>query len=532
MKKTAEDKSKQTYLNLRSYDQFGEEFKLKFGGSEQLKTSMGGCLSFLGILFLLFSLYVIAVNYVSTESPEISSYNQYTPEYPKMDLYDEKIFIAIFFLDIKSNGVLPFDKIEKYFTLRGQVNTIDFSVENPENLERKDVLSYKFIPCKDIKNPQILSPLETHLGTKQLLLSSALCPDISESDFDKYFIQGKPAAPPMTSSYFSIYPCSLPNKDDCAPEEDVNLIQIAIAETEKSLDMSNFQDPITPIVKIDRRFYVRVKSYTHLKFWYKLNEIWDETFDLTDAKKRFSFVDFDYIERDLVDRTRVEVYCTYEDILNSNCDDYLLVENYVTGKKVIYKRTYNKLLQSLADLGGFKEVVFVLLGVIYSIFLILRPNKMLRYVKKRLFNLSENEEEEVQSYLKLDNKKLDAVVEKNLDVDFDGIELFGRLNEMKILSEIFFEDYHEKLLPLAILNITNKIMKSKEKRSKVEQSKKTSQNMSYYEAYRRLLESKPENKIKEEIKKFLVENLPKISIHSINTSMHHLKDKRSKILMK
>lgn len=512
-------KEKKSFLSLKPFDQLGDEFNLKFRDKDQLQSNTGGCLSLIGLLFMLTALWVTANNYISTDSPDISSYTQFTPNYPKFDLYKNSLFLDFTLADTKKNGLIKVENLDRFITVRGSIMTIKNVENNFEQIKQEISLTFNYIPCKDVKNPKILETITSHNETKNILFSSAICPNITENDKDKYFIQGKPASLPMTVLVISVDPCSLEDKTKCASKEELKIIQFGISETDQSLDMTNMENPVTPIIKNDKRFNFALGKRTVLKYWFKKNEIWDETQDLIDAELRAEYVDFESVDKDLDERDQTNFYC--EPGSQQLCDSYLTVEFYVTGKKKVYKRKYETLLQSLADLGGFKEVVFIFLGLIYWV---CTGNNLLKFMKKKLYGFSGKEEKKVRYILLKDeendsddgDKLFDEVVENTLDVNFDGVELFSKMNQMSVLNEIFFEEHDRRLLPLAILNISKKNLEDEKRKKRKQEDDLPKGNMSIEEAYARLRNHQPMNEINKGVRNFLLKNLPEISEENQN----------------
>lgn len=102
-----------------------------------------------------------------------------------------------------------------------------------------------------------------------------------------------------------------------------------------------------------------------------------------------------------------------------------------------YTRTYPNTLTSLAEIGGFKEVVVSIVGALYLFF---NRRSMSKYLLENIFfaNKSDSEsitKEEYKSY------------QDNLSENLNFVKLAKSTNAQKILNMAIFEKHHLVLLP-------------------------------------------------------------------------------------
>ena len=88
------------------------------------------------------------------------------------------------------------------------------------------------------------------------------------------------------------------------------------------------------------------------------------------------------------------------------------------------------------------------------------------------------------------------------------------MEKFSVLEHALFKPYHNKLIPLMMLEMANKKIKSKKAAELSSNNllatgiELASQNISVDHAYEQLVNSSPKNDLEEQIKSFFIENLP------------------------
>ena len=106
-----------------------------------------------------------------------------------------------------------------------------------------------------------------------------------------------------------------------------------------------------------------------LKVTYHLqkNLIWDNDIDFWGYRKRFEFVDIDRITTTTGTRLTQATHCSEAQIDAGLCEPYLILEQRSSRNELDIRRHYNKLVSSLSEVGGFGDLIFILLGFFYGI---------------------------------------------------------------------------------------------------------------------------------------------------------------------
>lgn len=114
-------------------------------------------------------------------------------------------------------------------------------------------------------------------------------------------------------------------------------------------------------------------------------------------------------------------------------------------------------------------------------------------------------------------KDLDNLANEIVDKRDDIIRLYNNQTNWEVFQQVIFDDFHHILLPLVLLEsekkkkASNQLLGSKNNISSFVRAPtqyKSNNKKSMEIAFRRLVESKPENEIKKALKEYFLDNLP------------------------
>lgn len=349
-----------SYLNPKNYDILGDNYKLKFGADENFKSIVGGLISLgvLGAIAASFFLSTMKLN--SSESPNISISSDFSPIYPKFDLFEDKIFL-IFGLVMRQVDIIPAEELKRYISVRGEVNQYKLNGGTTESIP---LLYFDYFPCKELDQDFIKELYKDNPQDYALIYNFGICPNITKDD--TYYVQSKVTSPPSVGCKIEIMPCSLPDPSECA--DSVEWGEIKYSWIYKGLNLSNFDKPFNNIPSFDRGVTITKYSSKNINIFLKKNIIKDDSRDFLPEVTRFEFSDIDSFNLDIMKRDETYVYCHEEDVKVLECDPYLHFHFSSSGKKVEIIRSYTKFIAYLAEMGGTSEI-FMLFGLlIYSLF--------------------------------------------------------------------------------------------------------------------------------------------------------------------
>ena len=426
-------------------------------------------------------------------------------------------------------------------------------------------LAVDYKPCGLVKDRKAVEFFQWHQETSALINQFGLCPELDGAQ-NHYFVNSKVTDPPSHQLRIFVFPCSLPNPDDCAPLSEFKGLELLQSNTKKAFDASNFKTPLITDLEIDGLHQLDPKLSKLMYYKMKNTEVWDDTWDFFfDARLRANSSDYVLNYRDSLVRDHSQLHCDASilDIpYQTQCEPYFTFNLASSGEKRIIMRTYNKFFMSLGEVGGTAEIM-----TIFALLVYFKYNWFFlqKYVDKQIFSKEsvqnlhkilfshkrephqskqpkdQNEElakdlqpkstlkavatrtdpDKLKFAKKEKSKKIlktRELLSQHIEEGLDGISLFKRLDELKILGKIFFKPHHKALLPVVLLNLMNeenerkKLMEKTKRKKSVIASERSlmykEEKLSLEQAYNKLTTTRPMNEMERLIDEFIIKSLP------------------------
>ena len=200
------------------------------------------------IIVIMAALYSTIEDLIFSPKPEVSISTKYFEKHPKVNLYDEELGLGLAVVD-QIKGTLQLEQVARITTIKAyiELTTIDLETGAP-NLERALEIPYK--PCGQVKDQRLIKHFFKDERIKQISMIYGICPELT-GIAEKYFIESKTLDPPMYSLSVYLYPCSLPNRQDCASIQDISRTQIYFTSMKKAFDPNNHTHPISTVPEFD-----------------------------------------------------------------------------------------------------------------------------------------------------------------------------------------------------------------------------------------------------------------------------------------
>ena len=587
--------SRRGFLSIKKWDFLGSEFQLKYSDSDRFQTTYGGCLSLFVIIMVTLASIVTVRNLFSTTSPSVYVSSTTSDKVPKIDLYENDIFMA--FSAILNGGTATENPktLAKYLTIKGFVETFEADFQQGTEYKLVNLAEINYVPCSELQDKRPLKSLIDNNISETVILSSFVCPELQNLT-DKYFVESRFQDPPNYFFNIYIYPCSLPDQSQCASEAELNKFNLVFSSVENTIDVSNKHHPLKFNVEFDGYYVMNFEQEKHILNKLKYGEIRDDYWDFFGDRLNTRYV---FAETGVLDTEKRDPTIRYCDVRLMRekdfigCPPLMRIRFIATPVTKITTRSYNKVFSSLGEIGGTAEILTLLTAVIYLWY---NNHHLKKYIQEkmissrrqeRLANILFTEDGEELDLLvekdsnermdhnldleadrkgkrlvksksnKIDSdgdkmKKLQMLLDKNIDENEDGMFLFRSLNTIRALEGMMLESHHKALLPVALMNITKKQTEEQEQEKReeevasqkgVEKSKISqkgvlepgdnhkAKEMDLDEAFRRLQTIKPKNQLQEMMNEFIRLNLPQYFKNSalINTSSQEAEQRSSKI---
>ena len=416
------------------------------------------------------SLIFISTKYFDTSSPVITMTREISTKARSVNLYGKDI-ISTF--SIYSGGFYEPMKMNNFITVRGQIVKKTFDpVTNTSDIGVSKQFSY--IPCSEIRKDQsILDSVKKRVQNADLRIF--LCPRFRDVDYN-VTLSDDPENLISSSLIVKVYPCSLPQKNDCFPQEKVLGAKLTFGELASLNSPSNYDNPIafgwTALEQM-----IDVSMSKSFRYEVNQNKIIDDRSFLKKPKVKAEYEIFKQFTTDSWERDMSQLYCTSEMIDADECQEYMEFVYEMSNEVVLTTRRYKKIPVLAGEFGGilkFLTTTFVILSFYYSkamkSFLFRKVfNIDRRKAKKIIKSVSKSLEEDTKGQLlrlKIDDNKRRSGPEKkikNLEVSnflkeiidskTDITVVLKMVNTMDLLAGACLQKHHHILLPLLLLRL-------------------------------------------------------------------------------
>ena len=571
------NKSKPSFinkLNPKNLDFIGSEFQLNYTANGRFQTKVGGVIWIGVVLCMAAVAYSSFKSLISTDSPVATVSNLYSRQAPTFDLYKEKIF---FHLGFRNKGriyptIRGMSQINRFVTIK---RFILRNKANPETgfRELDYVLDLNYKPCSQIKDPKAMEDFQWHEQSKKIAQNLGICPELDGVQ-DKYFINSKPQDLPNHKLVLYFFPCSLPNAADCAPLSEFQGTELLHSKTKKAFDITDYKNPLTGIIEFEGIHMLEPETSKNLFYKVRDHEVWDDTRDFFDKRLRSKSAGYFFDYRDTRRRDPNQLHCE-ANILNdpwqASCRPFLTLTLESSGEKQVIVRTYPKFFMILGEIEGTAEILVLFVVLIYYKY---NNYYLKKYIKSEVYRINStlglhrifptttqrakndkivgtpihpldedlhgdqrlgapkimiksqmespgdgrggyNIHRNLNSHSKKSkNKRVDELLNQQINSNMSGISLFKNLNHLEILTKIFFKPRHRKMLPVVLLNLIDKENKNKQKAMRSTRGAlayaitKSEENMTLEQAFEQIRNKQPESEVERIMDEFIIKNSP------------------------
>ena len=497
---------------LKKLDFVGLQFELNFGRNDRHKTCFGGMLTLLAFSVVIFACVGFLKKLFDTTEVDVSTSIQFNEKYPQINLTKSAIYPAIY-ITTERGGLVDASEIPNYFTIVGLIETFNYtSLSNKSTFTTETLQPMPFKPCKDI-TLQIKKDLYggkesvEYLGEK-----SSYCGDLT--NMTNYYVQGNLVNPAYTYMDIMIFPCSMANSKNCASEEKISSAEISLIVPEVSFDPENRTHPVKILPTTDLSFAINPFVSTDITFQLKTTEIKDDALDYVGEQDKDTFYDIDRMRSGIKARKSEAFHCPLPTITSEKCEPYISMRFQATGRKVVIKRDYAKYLDTMGEMGGYNDFMFMLVGFLYLCYSCRNTDPL--YQSKTM----RHEVEQIDEYIPLEpgmgkeirKEVIEESIEELMMQRQDGLEMFRTLNRLFVIETVLFKDYHKKLIPLALINHNAMLLRDCQSKDKELDEHQhlydlESEELTHEQAIAMLKASNPMDKISRGIKEFLMKNL-------------------------
>lgn len=346
---------------VTNLDILAPEIQFNVGGQSSVKSVVGAILSLLCTSLVIYVTILQFLDYFDTLSPTIAQDVRVKGEYLPIDLVQHKK-IPIVFITMEDGTIIPFEELDQYVAIKFRRN-IWYNSEANNSVYIVD--DQKMVPCSELINAGKFDPdYYLNLGGFKRSLNNGICFDMEGKNAS---IAGSYSSSPSTVAYMDIYPCTKDDTSKCKPYEVVRRLWILVAHLEAEIDLSNKAKPISYSVNSD--FYFKLNTVTTNYYIRKLlhAEIVDNFGFLFSQRRAAQFVQEEKLLPFTGWRDQNQISCKAEglDSLTSECLPYMEIITMSSNQYVKISRTYKGLLETVGEIGGLKEIIYLACYYLY-----------------------------------------------------------------------------------------------------------------------------------------------------------------------
>ena len=193
----------------------GERFKFNYTTTKKrFQTKLGGFITILILMLSLAGFVYISSQYFDTSSPIVNSSRELSNSARRFNVYGKGLFPGFI---LASNGVTVPLKMNNFITAQGQIIKKAFDPFTNAT-EVKLSKRYNYVPCGSISSDEPVRALIRRISEADPNIF--LCPRFEDVD-DIATISNDPES--LSSAYLvvKVYPCSLPDKNECFPKKKI-----------------------------------------------------------------------------------------------------------------------------------------------------------------------------------------------------------------------------------------------------------------------------------------------------------------------
>lgn len=457
---------KRTISHLKHLDFLGTGVNLNIAGQDRLKTYLGAFLTVCLVGSLMTVWWFQAQTYLETTSPQIFQEFSDLDDGAEIDLVEKKLLPTIGIYDEVLQNGLPAADVAKYVTIKGLMLVSKYNLATSS----WDVTQTPLDPVAC----STLTPEERKLydfenfGTEKrftgFLNDKAICLKPPSSTMK---IFGSVAKSHVGVFSVQLFPCSLAS--GCVTALEFARVSVVLGDSKKSIRYADLSSPVTTIPNMNTLYQINQAMTQDYQSNFRLNEIYDNFGFGYSARLRTSYFDIGttgYLTRM---RNSAQITCTLPQIAASACAPYLKFSFRSSPRYSKTIRNYKGPTETLGEMGGVKEIFFVVFFLLYFPFdyfnkryFILEKVFGIRQDIKALFSFQKtsdsNESPEDSSQNRSCCRKKHRpnseqgcqeelqdlgsdLIERNLDV----VSLVKALNDLRMLMGTFINEKQERI---------------------------------------------------------------------------------------
>ena len=544
------NKQSSTHYGMKSLDILGDKFTLGYSTlTGKFQTTLGGYITIIVTLVTVIATFGIMAQYFDRGSPVVTTSSEFGSKISKFNLYQENLYAHL------AIGIGPkylTEGMHRYITPKMRLERVIYHVSN-QSFGGAVIHEFDYIPCREVTDPHMqdyIKQIVSLPGFEDILL----CPDFK--DFAQEFEIDDDRVTYMSKiANIRIYPCSLPDKSQCASAQEMSMLRIDYTSIKKLLVSSNFTNPVKGM--LGRNFMLLDTSVTKsITYNVKNNQVIDDISQFRDPVMKAEFATLEVNTNDFQERDPKQIYCSEQQIKMApfgGCKEYIAFEYFAKGEVFVIRRNYKKFTTILGELGGILKLVTTAAVIFYSFYGV---RKVSGFLGDSLFKVDKKTGEALETRLRVMDggeegystlaktgrkggkkrgNRLAKVVKELVHSRSNVVDMMDKLNFVELMQGVVFDDYEQILMPLVLIVAKQRHLIEQKKAAELQRKEKSEApnnprrnqvfnfnnkakkkqpesapegaTPTYRQAYEALLSSQPEDRLKRSIKEYMLDHL-------------------------
>ena len=382
-------------FGVKTLDALGSNFKINYPTiTGKLQTSFGGYLTILMGLLSTTMFVIVMSQFFYSNSPIVMKSSEFGSQVNTYDLYKESLYpIITVQMGLKQ---IRAGQISRFLTIRAYVDEFFMDTnpqaESPFKIVPLNTFDYK--PCSQVQDP-LVSNYVKEISSQERFDQLVTCPDFRGEQAD-FKVHENYETTVFRRVSISVFPCSLPDKTQCASAQELGQVKISYGYPFKVLEPSNRTHPMksAPVMRGSR---IDIRSVEYSQQIITKNRVMDDTLStLTPATLNLEFATMNEESLDFSGRDPSQLHCSEQQIrlrYAGGCTEYLMFEYHANKEVIITRRSYKKITTMLGEFGGLFKILTSMIFVFYGLY-------SMRKVKTELGNLIFGEDKTSRTVLK------------------------------------------------------------------------------------------------------------------------------------
>lgn len=348
---------------LKSFDIFGQDFSFNATKStSKYQTNCGASLTLVCILVTMAAFLNFTSEYLSTDNPRVTISSERKNKYPDVNLVENEFLPSLGFVNV--TRALPSTELDRFLTMVAVKIELKFNSGEVQGTYTP-ISTQNFVDCQNSKNSEYIAELAKQSGSYQMFkLGLINCPE-DPTDTDFWSVRGVPNDLPFYYISYMVYPCSLPDPTQCATAEEVSKLEMTNSFASRFYKLSDKKNPVKLLFEYNRFTVALDPSRIGVSRMHFANvKIMDEDIDFKNAGLNKEFFKIGNIYTYSKARP-ASIHCTKLQIMTGVCIPYVETRIMSGSNEETVLRVYPKLFSTISELGGFGDLIFIAVGMIY-----------------------------------------------------------------------------------------------------------------------------------------------------------------------